>query len=99
MQVSVDAVPFDTFVPISAAAQARHRVIGRYGALDVYVFDLYSIAVSKLDRGLDTENAQLSLSHITRSPPRGCPSPGTLYALPSSHAWRSRGNLACSIFD
>jgi hypothetical protein len=29
MQVSVEAVPFDTFVPVSAAAQARHRFIGR----------------------------------------------------------------------
>lgn len=60
MRVSVEAVPFDTFVPVSAAAQARHRFIGRFGVLDVYVFDLYSIAVSKLDRGLDTDIADVA---------------------------------------
>ena len=60
MQVSVEAVPFDTFVPVSAEAQARHRFIGRFGALDVYVFDLYSIAVSKLDRGFDTDIADVA---------------------------------------
>jgi hypothetical protein len=51
MGVAVEAVPLDEFVPVSGAAQERHRFVARFGALDIYVFDPYSIALSKLDRG------------------------------------------------
>ncbi len=60
MQVTVEAVPFGDFVPVPADAQARHHFVGRFGALDVYVFDLYSIAVSKIDRGFDTDIADVA---------------------------------------
>jgi hypothetical protein len=30
-------------------------VVGRYGRLDVYLFDLYSIALSKIARGFETD--------------------------------------------
>jgi hypothetical protein len=60
MQIAVEAVPFEGFVPISEAARARHYFVGRFNALDVYVFDPYSIAVSKLDRGFDTDIADVA---------------------------------------
>ena len=55
MQLDLEPVPLDEFVPLPAEAGARHRLIGHYGQIDVYVFDPYSIALSKLDRGFDTD--------------------------------------------
>lgn len=60
MQIAVEAVPFESFVPIAAAARTRHYFVGRFNTLDVYIFDLYSIAVSKLDRGFDTDIADVA---------------------------------------
>ena len=30
-------------------------MVGRYGQLDVYIFDLYSIALSKISRGFEAD--------------------------------------------
>lgn len=53
--VPVEAVPIEQFVPIPAGADARRLLIGRFGKIDVYVLDPYTIALSKLDRGFDSD--------------------------------------------
>jgi hypothetical protein len=51
----VEAVPLDEFIPLPPQARERRRLVGRYGRLDVYLFDLYSIALSKIARGFEAD--------------------------------------------
>jgi hypothetical protein len=55
MRVDVDAVPPGDFIPIPPDAADRHRHIGRFGSIEAFVFDPYSIALSKIDRGFDAD--------------------------------------------
>jgi hypothetical protein len=55
MGLDVEAVPIDSFMPIPSGESKRGLYIGRFGKIDVYVFDPYSIAISKLERGFDTD--------------------------------------------
>lgn len=55
MQVEVKPVPIEEFVPIPTAFHTRNIRVGRFGTIDVYILDPYTIALSKLDRGLDTD--------------------------------------------
>ncbi|MDX1440722.1 MAG: DUF6036 family nucleotidyltransferase, partial [Rubricoccaceae bacterium] len=41
----------DHFIPLPAGYNERHQYVGRFGSLDVYHFDFYSVALSKLLRG------------------------------------------------
>ena len=52
LRIEVEPVPMDEFMPLPKEAEQRHQPIGRFGNLSVYLFDPYSIAISKLDRGL-----------------------------------------------
>ncbi len=45
-----EASPGD-FIPLPAGYQDRHEFVGRFGAIDVLHFDLYSVALSKIERG------------------------------------------------
>ncbi len=55
MRLDVEAVPLDEFIPLPPQARERRRLIGRYGQLHVYLFDLYSIALSKIARGFEAD--------------------------------------------
>lgn len=55
LKILVEPVPIERFVPLPPGSEKRSIRIGRFGNLDVYVADPYSIALSKLDRGLDTD--------------------------------------------
>jgi hypothetical protein len=55
MQLDVEAVPMDEFIPLPPQALERRRPVGRYGRLDVYLFDLYSVALSKIARGFEAD--------------------------------------------
>lgn len=55
MKIGVDPIPFDEFIPLPSDAEMRHRPVGQYGKLTVYVFDPYSIALSKIERGFKTD--------------------------------------------
>lgn len=55
MQIEIEAVPIDEFVPVPSDAQSRWLPIGRFGLIDVFIMDPYTIALSKLDRGFDTD--------------------------------------------
>ena len=50
-QLPVEQASPDQFIPLPNGYQERHQFIGRYGSLDVFHFDFYSIALSKLHRG------------------------------------------------
>ena len=55
IHVELEAVPIAEFVPLPQDADTRAVFVGEFGNLTVYVFDPYTIAQSKLDRGFDTD--------------------------------------------
>jgi hypothetical protein len=55
MKVAIEPIPFEQFVPLPSDAATRHRYVGQFGKLTVYVFDPYSIALSKVERGFKTD--------------------------------------------
>lgn len=54
-RLDIEAVPIAEFVPLPPGAEDRRRFIGRFGQVDVYVYDLYTIALSKIARGFETD--------------------------------------------
>jgi hypothetical protein len=55
MGLDVEAVPINSFIPVPSGGNKRSLHIGKFGKIDVYVFDPYSIALSKLERGFDID--------------------------------------------
>lgn len=55
LRIHVEPVPLDRFVPLPKGNAERQIHIGQFGNLEVSVADPYSIALSKLDRGFDTD--------------------------------------------
>lgn len=55
MYIELEAVPLHRFIPLPPGADSRHIPAGRFGNLQAFVFDPYSIALSKLDRGFDND--------------------------------------------
>ena len=49
-----EASPAD-FIPLPSGYRERSPFIGRYGQLKVFHFDLYSTALSKIERGTDSD--------------------------------------------
>ena len=59
LKISVEPVPLDRYIPLPKGSAERVIFIGKFGNLEVYVADPYSIALSKLDRGFDTDLADI----------------------------------------
>jgi len=55
LALEVEVIAFNEFIPLPSASETRHHHVGKFGNIDVYVFDPYSIALSKLARGFDTD--------------------------------------------
>ena len=55
MHLDVEPVPIDEFVPLPPHAYGRRRSLGQYGELAVYVFDPYTIALSRIARGFEPD--------------------------------------------
>jgi hypothetical protein len=55
LELDLESVPLGEFIPLAPEALQRRRLVGRYGKLDVYIFDLYSIAISKIARGFEAD--------------------------------------------
>ena len=55
LHLDLELVPLNEFVPLPSEAERRRRFVGRYGMVDVYIFDLYSIALSKIARGFESD--------------------------------------------
>lgn len=61
LQVNVEfASPID-FIPLPAQWESHTRFVGRYGKIDVFYFDFYSIALSKIERGNNRDIADVKL--------------------------------------
>jgi hypothetical protein len=55
MHLDLEQVPLAEFIPLPPNANDRRRSISRFGHLEVYIFDLYSIALSKIARGFEPD--------------------------------------------
>jgi hypothetical protein len=55
LKLDLESVPLGEFIPLPPEAHQRRRIVGRFGKLDVYIFDLYSIALSKIARGFEAD--------------------------------------------
>ena len=55
MQLELEDVPLEEFAPLPSDASARHRWVGQFGGLAVYVYDPHSIALSKVARGFEAD--------------------------------------------
>ncbi len=55
MKLDLESVPLGEFIPLPPESHQRRRFIGRFGQMDVYIFDLYSIALSKIARGFESD--------------------------------------------
>lgn len=58
-QLSIEQASPDQFIPLPSGFHDRHQFIGRYGLLDVFHFDFYSVALSKLHRGNEKDFADV----------------------------------------
>ena len=55
MNLDVEAVPIEQFIPLPDGAELRSKLINVFGSITVSIFDPYSIALSKIARGFDTD--------------------------------------------
>ena len=51
MKVNVEFASPSDFIPIPAQWEMNAKYVGRFGSIDVFYFDFYSIALSKIERG------------------------------------------------
>jgi len=61
MQINIEFASPQDFIPLPAQWEAHAQYVGRYGQIDVFYFDFYSIALSKIERGTtrDIEDVRL----------------------------------------
>lgn len=55
LKVIMEAVPLERFIPLPEGHEERNIFIRNFNNLRITVADPYSIALSKLDRGLDSD--------------------------------------------
>jgi len=67
--ILIDIVPIERFIPLPQGSDQRVIPIAQFGNLNIFVADPYSIALSKVDRGLDNDYADIEFlienNHIT----------------------------------
>lgn len=51
LSINVEEASPGNFIPLPTGYGNRHEFVGRFGSLDVLHFDLYSTALSKIERG------------------------------------------------
>ena len=55
LKINVEPVPIERFIPLPKGSDQRAIPIEQFGNLNIYVADPYSIALSKIDRGFETD--------------------------------------------
>jgi hypothetical protein len=55
LSLNVEEASPGHFIPLPPGYRDRCRFIGRYGLLDAFHFDLYSMALSKIERGTEED--------------------------------------------
>ena len=53
--IELEAVLIDRFIPLPEGGSQRHILFQQYNQLSVYIYDPYAIALSKIDRGFDSD--------------------------------------------
>ena len=61
MQLNIEFSPPGDFIPLPSQWMAHAKYIGRYGSLDAFYFDFYSLALSKISRGSDRDLIDVKL--------------------------------------
>lgn len=51
MQINIELASPGDFIPLPTGWKERAKYVGRFGQVDVFHFDLYSTALSKIERG------------------------------------------------
>ena len=59
LAINVEEASPGDFIPLPEGYQGRAKFIDRFGSLDVYHFDVYSVALSKIERGRDADFADV----------------------------------------
>jgi hypothetical protein len=60
-QVNVEFASPGDFIPLPSQWEMHAQFAGRYGTIDVFYFDFYSIALSKIERGNNRDIADVKL--------------------------------------
>lgn len=55
LEINIAEAPPEERIPLPAGYASRHIPVGRFGQLDVYHFDLYSVTLSQLARGREQD--------------------------------------------
>ena len=55
MQINIEFASPADFIPVPAQWMEHSRYIGRYGQIDAFYYDFYSLALSKISRGSDRD--------------------------------------------
>jgi hypothetical protein len=61
MQINVEFASPADFMPLPSDWEMHAQYVGRYGEIDVFYFDFYSIALSKIERGNSRDIADVKL--------------------------------------
>lgn len=61
LQINVEFASPADFIPLPSQWEMHARFIDRYGSIDVFYFDFYSIALSKMERGNSRDIADVKL--------------------------------------
>lgn len=59
LALNIEEVSPADFIPLPANYRERSEFVGRYGQLEVFHFDLYSTALSKIERGSENDFADV----------------------------------------
>jgi hypothetical protein len=61
LQINVEFASPADFIPLPSQWEMHAQYVGRYGVVDVFYFDFYSIALSKIERGNSRDIADVEL--------------------------------------
>ncbi len=61
MQLNIEFSSPGDFIPLPSQWMAHAKYIGRYGLLDAFYFDFYSLALSKISRGSERDLIDVKL--------------------------------------
>jgi hypothetical protein len=61
LQINVEFASPADFIPLPSQWEMHAQYVGRYGGVDVFYFDFYSIALSKIERGNSRDIADVEL--------------------------------------
>jgi hypothetical protein len=61
LNLTVELASPGDFIPLPASWQRQSHYVGRYGPLEVFYFDYYSLALSKIERGTERDLQDVEL--------------------------------------